>query len=135
MNTHLFVYGSLLSSVAHTMGERLRREARLVGAATFQGRLYRVSWYPGVVPSSDRADVVHGEVYELDNAATALAWLDRYEGITRDATSVTSADEYERIETPVLLANGRPLVVWIYLYRFDVAALPRVVDGRWRPTP
>ena len=41
MNPHLFVYGSLMSAAAHAMGERLRREARLVGEATIQGRLHR----------------------------------------------------------------------------------------------
>jgi hypothetical protein len=37
--THLFVYGSLLSAIGHPMGERLRREATLVGSASVSGRL------------------------------------------------------------------------------------------------
>ena len=31
MNPHLFVYGSLMSTARHPMGERLRAEARLIG--------------------------------------------------------------------------------------------------------
>ena len=60
---------------------RLRTEARLIGAATIQGRLYRVSWYPGVVDSADPGQRVHGEVYALADPVKALAWLDAYEGI------------------------------------------------------
>ena len=52
MNPHLFVYGTLLSTAGHPMGVRLRREARLIGAASIQGRLYRVSWYPGLVEAA-----------------------------------------------------------------------------------
>ena len=42
------------------MGERLRREARLVGEATIPGRLYKISWYPGVVASPEPGERVHG---------------------------------------------------------------------------
>jgi hypothetical protein len=44
MNPHLFVYGSLMSTAGHAMGERPRREARLVGEATIRGKLHRISW-------------------------------------------------------------------------------------------
>jgi gamma-glutamylcyclotransferase (GGCT)/AIG2-like uncharacterized protein YtfP len=81
MNPHLFVYGSLLSSIAHPSGERLRSEARLIGAASMPGRLYRVGWYPGLVAGAAGASRVHGEVYELADPARSLAWLDEYESI------------------------------------------------------
>lgn len=132
MNPHLFVYGSLVSSVAHPMGERLRRESMLLGPARLQGRLYKVDWYPGVVRSDDAADIVHGEVYRLTAPASSLAWLDEYEGVARGPSSVTARDEYIRLETPVALDGGREILVWTYLYQRDVSRLARVESGRWR---
>jgi len=127
MNAHLFVYGSLMSTAGHRMGARLRREARRIGAATIQGRLYRVSWYPGAVDSPDPEHRVHGEVYALDDPKLTLAWLDRYEGIVPGA-----GGEYRRLERPVRLATGAPTAAWVYLYRREVTGLPCIADGRWR---
>jgi gamma-glutamylcyclotransferase (GGCT)/AIG2-like uncharacterized protein YtfP len=128
MNPHLFVYGSLMSTARHPMGERLRAEAQLIGAATIQGRLYRVSWYPGVVESADPGDRVHGEVYVLGDPGRALAWLDAYEGIAADNDA---SAEYTRLERPVRLATGEETAAWVYLYRKDVSGLALVAEGRW----
>ena len=128
MNPHLFVYGSLMSSAAHPMGERLRREARLVGEATIRGRLYRISWYPGVSETTDPEQRVHGELYALDHPARALAWLDAYEGI---APGSRESGEYTRLERPVRLDSGEEIEAWVYLYRKDVSQLSLVADGRW----
>ena len=129
MNPHLFVYGSLMSTARHPMGERLRAEARLIGAATIQGRLYRVSWYPGVAASTDPEQRAHGEVYTLDDPARALAWLDAYEGI---APGSREPGEYIRAERPVRLASGQEITAWAYLYQKDVSRLPIVADGPWK---
>jgi gamma-glutamylcyclotransferase (GGCT)/AIG2-like uncharacterized protein YtfP len=131
VNDNLFVYGSLIFAIAHPMGERLRREAELVGPARLQGRLYKVSWYPAMVLSDALADAVHGEVYRLRDPAGSLAWLDDYEGIVRGPASVTSQNAYSRDEVPVTLEGGRRLVVWTYIYRRDFGGLPRVMSGRW----
>jgi len=128
MTPDLFVYGTLLSTAGHPMGARLRREARLLGEASVQGRLYRVGKYPGLVEDADPQDRVHGEVYALKSPAIALAWLDAYEGIvpgTRDQ------NEYERIERPVRLASGEHMTAWVYLYRKKVARLHLIPGGRW----
>jgi gamma-glutamylcyclotransferase (GGCT)/AIG2-like uncharacterized protein YtfP len=129
MNAHLFVYGSLMSTAGHRMGARLRREAGRIGPASIQGRLYRVSWYPGAVDSADPAQRVHGEVYALSEPQVVLAWLDAYEGIVpgRDQTG-----EYRRVERPVRLATGAETAAWVYLYQKDVTGLPSIPDGRWR---
>jgi gamma-glutamylcyclotransferase (GGCT)/AIG2-like uncharacterized protein YtfP len=127
----LFVYGSLLSAIAHPMGDRLRREAHLVGPATVQGRLYRVSWYPGVVLSDDPASQVHGEVYRLSNPAGALDWLDAYESITPGPTGVAANDEYERRIVDARAADGAPLQAWVYVYKQSPTALIQVPTGRW----
>src|SRR4029078_3551202 len=123
MTPHLFVYGSLMSSAGHPMGERLRREARLIGKATIQARLYRISWYPGAVASGDPSERVHGEVYALDDPTRALAWLHAYEGIRRENRE---ENEYERAERPARLAQGEEVVAWVYLYRGDATKLSQI---------
>jgi hypothetical protein len=59
----LFVYGTLRKGGANPMHDFLAREADFVGAATCCGLLYRVDFYPGLVPSGAPDDRVHGEVY------------------------------------------------------------------------
>jgi gamma-glutamylcyclotransferase (GGCT)/AIG2-like uncharacterized protein YtfP len=131
MQDLIFVYGSLLSRAAHPMGERLRAEATLVDAASIQGRLYRVSWYPGVVLSDDPADRVYGEVYRLVVPVASLQWLDEYEGITPGPTGVAASDAYERRIVPVRLEGGQSIETWMYVYRRPVAGLERVTSGHW----
>ena len=128
-NPFLFVYGSLLASEGHPMGDRLRAEATRVGPAIVRGALYRVSWYPGVVGDPDGAEA-HGEVYRLADPAVSLAWLDAYEGVAQGASSVAAADEYRRVEATVV-CNGAALAAWIYLYRRNPAGLERIASGRW----
>jgi len=128
MNSYLFVYGSLMSTAGHRMGARLHREARRIGAATMQGRLYRVSWYPGAVDSADPAQRVHGEVWALEDPQRALAWLDDYEGV---APGHGEGGDYRRLERPVRLASAAELTAWVYLYQREVTRLPAISDGRW----
>jgi gamma-glutamylcyclotransferase (GGCT)/AIG2-like uncharacterized protein YtfP len=130
MNPNIFVYGSLMSSSGHPMGDKLRREATLIGQATIQGRLYRVTWYPGLVDGETADERVHGEVYALRDAAASLRWLDEYEGI--DAAKPASS-QYRRVERPVRIAAGQDAIAWVYLYQGDCAALSRIAEGRWRP--
>lgn len=112
----LFVYGTLRSrgSAAARMAP-----ARLLGAASYRGRLYDLGRYPGAVSSNDPADVVRGELFALRSpAASLLAELDRYEG-----------PEFRRVRTRVRLDGGSLLESWIYLYNREVAHLPRVASG------
>ena len=132
MQSHLFVYGSLLSAAKHPNGARLRSESLLIGPATIAGRLYRVSWYPALRPAVAANNRVHGEVYKLTDAAGTLAWLDEYEGITQGPGSGAAADEYARAEQLVVLASGATLTVWVYLYQRMVPEAGWIADGLWR---
>ena len=132
---HLFVYGTLMSAASGRLGgaerERLQRQGECLGAATIAGRLYDLGSYPGLVASNDAADVVHGEVYALRDAAQSLRWLDAYEGI---APGDHNGNEYERAVRPVRLASGSELTAWVYLYVRDPATARLLSDGRWPGT-
>ena len=129
MTDLLFVYGTLLRSADHPMGRRLRREADLLGPATFRGRLYRIAWYPGVVDGADR-DIVHGELYRLADPDSAFAWLDEFEGVTRGASNVTGPDEYTRT-TRQVTARATAHVAWVYLYLGAPIDANLQPGGRW----
>ena len=131
MTPLLFVYGTLLSSMDHPMARRLEREAELVGAATFTGRLYRVAWYPGLV-DGDSGDIVHGELHRLHDPERAFVWLDEFEGVTRGTSSVTDPDRYQRVERATETQTGST-IAWVYLYCGDVTKLTNVSGGRWTP--
>jgi gamma-glutamylcyclotransferase (GGCT)/AIG2-like uncharacterized protein YtfP len=131
MNPNLFVYGSLMSSAGHPMGERLRREARLLGEASIEGRLYRISWYPGLVAGDGTHSRVHGEVYALNSPVPTLQWLDAYEGL---GSGPADQHDYERVEREVVLASGSQVTACVYVYRKTTAGLRPIPDGRWPPS-
>src|SRR4051812_45548450 len=65
MTSNLFVYGTLMRGFDNPMTKLLARNAEFCGPARCQGRLYLVTWYPGMVLSDDPGDVVFGELFSL----------------------------------------------------------------------
>ena len=126
MNPHLFVYGTFLSTVGHPMGDRLRQEARLIGEASIEGKLFSLGKYPGLIEAGGAGARVHGEVYALNSPAASLEWLDAYEGIAPG-----DQNDYARVERLARLASGQEITAWVYVYLKPVAASNLVPDGRW----
>ncbi len=121
----LFVYGTLRRAAAHSM-HRLLHPATFLGRGEFQGRLYHLGNYPGMIRSDDPADVVHGEVYRLHEPAATLARLDEYEGC---AGVPSAATEYARVEGVVRLAGGGEGRVHLYLYQKPLEGVRQIVSG------
>ena len=46
---YLFVYGTLMREFENPFATQLRARATFIAEGFFQGKLYRVSWYPGAV--------------------------------------------------------------------------------------
>jgi gamma-glutamylcyclotransferase (GGCT)/AIG2-like uncharacterized protein YtfP len=134
LEPHVFVYGTLMTAAPHAslgaeMRARLQREALSLGAATMRGRLYDLGRYPGMVTGDGLDELVHGEVFRLNQPAGALAWLDAYEDVRpHDPTS-----EYERALRTARLASGGDIAAWVYLYRGNLERAPHIADGRWVP--
>ena len=77
---YLFVYGTLRSQMNDPLHRLLEKDAILVGTGSFQGRLYDLGRYPGVVPSRGKTDRVLGEIYRFREFKRAFEILDEYEG-------------------------------------------------------
>jgi gamma-glutamylcyclotransferase (GGCT)/AIG2-like uncharacterized protein YtfP len=133
---YLFVYGTLMSEAAGTLGraerDRLARESRKLGPAAVAGaRLYDLGRYPGLVETGDPDDIVHGEVIELIDPRLTFPWLDAYEGIV---PGDHDQSEYARLERPIRLANGETLRAAVYVFRRDAARFAPIPGGRWKRT-
>lgn len=121
----LFVYGTLLQRTGTDMFRLLSSNADFVGPAVFQGRMFKISWYPGVIESDDPLHRVHGEVYRLHHEAV-LSQLDRYEGC---GASFEEPTEYLRERREVSLETGEKITAWIYLYNHSVEGFEVITSG------
>ena len=114
---HLFVYGTLRKQISHPLSHLLVRHGEFLGLAIFQGRLYDLGRYPGVVPSADKTDLVTGEVYRLDEPEKVLRLLDEYEG-----------PRFKRTQVNIFFEPDGHLSSWIYLYTRSLAGR-RIISG------
>ena len=116
---YLFVYGTLRRGSGNRFARLLESQARLVGNARMQGRIYNLGRYPGVTPSDGPGDWVRGEVFRLTQPAAMLAKLDAYEGPL-----------FARVPQRVYLPSGMHLA-WVYLYKGTPPEGRRIISGEW----
>jgi gamma-glutamylcyclotransferase (GGCT)/AIG2-like uncharacterized protein YtfP len=139
---YIFVYGTLRRGANSEMYQLFAQHAEFVDNATYRGKLYRVDYYPGVVPSDDLNDIVFGEVYLLQNTDIVLPLLDQYEEF---GLEFPEPNEYRRLQQTVFLRNGNIFTAWIYIYNHstesleliesaDFLNLPKLIDSA-NPAP
>ena len=131
MSDYLFVYGTLRQNAKHPMHQQLAKHARFVAMARYQARLYQVSYYPAAVPSSDVADQVIGELYQLLQAEQLLPLLDNYEEC---GEGFSQPQEYRRELQQVTLENGSSVTAWVYVYNRDTLGLTQIQSGDFLTT-
>lgn len=126
----IFVYGSLRAGEANAalLGRfDPLEEGKAVVRGTVRGRLLDLGTFPGLVPTDDPLERVHGEIYSFVDLEPVLAELDALEDFRGyDATG----SEYVRVITSVDL-DGRERVAWTYLYVGDPGAGSAVPRGDW----
>ncbi|MGP1717731.1 MAG: gamma-glutamylcyclotransferase family protein [Methylophilus sp.] len=127
MSDLLFVYGTLRKGNSNQMAEYLSTHATFLTGGWFRGRMYQISFYPGVIASDQMEDRIYGEVYRLHDAQTSLAVFDAYE-----ECSVAHAQpaEYQRVQAHIDAIDGNASVqAWIYLYQWPVADKVLIKEG------
>ena len=123
---YLFVYGTLRSEFATPMYQFLVRHADFFDHGYFQGRLYEIDGYPGLVPSENTGELVYGEVYLLKNSEKIFKLIDNYEGLN---PRWPEPHEYKRKQVEVSLIRGKKIMTWIYIYDLPVIDLYRIESG------
>ncbi|MCW8974664.1 MAG: gamma-glutamylcyclotransferase [Sedimenticola sp.] len=122
----LFVYGTLLRPLGHPKHTYLAQYCHYICPGRFQGKMFDIGDYPGVIPSIQREDSVQGEVYAIKDEALLLSKLDEYEGCSGHSPQ---PHEYQREIHLIELPNGTSQSAWIYLYTHDIALLKPILTG------
>lgn len=125
MTDLLFVYGTLRRGSAHPNAARLSAEAEWLGRAQLAGRLYRVDWYPALVPAKEVTAT--GDLFRLADPARSWPWLDAFEGCGADDPE---PHEYRRAPATVML-RGTAKAAQTYLWNGPVDTLEPIASGDW----
>jgi len=128
----IFVYGTLKRDANSEKHQLLAKYAEFIDDAGYQGKLYKVDYYPGAVPSDNPNDVVQGEVYLLHRADAALSLLDQYEEF---GPEFPEPNEYIRLKQTVALKNGRTVRAWVYVYNHSTENLELIKSANFIQQP
>ncbi|TVP90258.1 MAG: gamma-glutamylcyclotransferase [Thioalkalivibrio sp.] len=119
--SRLFVYGTLLRGLSRA---QVLRDARFLGPALAEGRLFDLGRYPGLRPGRG---LVVGEVWHVDDAM--LQRIDRIEDFDpRDP----NGSLYRRGEVPVRSLSGVQLPAFTYHYNRRPPGRARIPHGDYR---
>lgn len=129
--TTVFVYGTLLPEFvkpalrADSDLQRIMPHLRLLGPGVVAGYLFDLGPFPGLVLDPATESTVVGEVYEIDHSEI-LALLDAWEdqGLAERL--------FDRTRCTVKLLDGSEIECWVYTYRGELGAAPRIVGGDYR---
>ena len=121
---YLFTYGLLRKSAGHEMSDFLSNQAHFLGEAKYQGKLYLIDYYPGVVSSNDPKNQVVGDLFRLDDLSI-LKVLDSFEGI---GSQYAEPYEYQR-KLQKVTCSDRWLDAWVYLYNLPLQEKNRILSG------
>ncbi|MEM8553433.1 MAG: gamma-glutamylcyclotransferase family protein [Pseudomonadota bacterium] len=127
MTTHpVFVYGTLRPGAHNNRAaQRLLREAKPLGPAWLQARLYRIHWFPGVILSDDPTDQVRGDLFALPARGNLLTALDVFE---RYDPKRPKRGDFRRDLHQVLTETGAAKA-WVYTYHGPISQSARVLSG------
>lgn len=121
----LFVYGTLRRDCGNDLHRLIARNSDYVGMATFQGNMYQVAEYPGIVPSDNVSDQVVGELYLLSNTIKLLNVLDEYEEYDPENAAESL---FVRTEVKVII-DGEEKIAYAYLYNRTTDPLTKITSG------
>ena len=127
-DSYLFVYGTLMRHIGHPMHRFLTTHTEYFCDGCFQGKLFQISWYPAVVPSSDPTDEVHGEVHRIRNESALFETLDDYEMCS---LSDPASGEYIRQIARIRIPDGNTLDCHIYLYNRGLDQARHIPSGKF----
>ena len=122
---YLFVYGTLRRDCGNDLHRLIARNSDYVGMANYQGQMFQVAEYPGIIPSENPADQVVGELYLLSNTIKLLNVLDEYE----EYNTEKPADSIFVREQVKVSLKGKEIETYAYLYNKKIDPKTRIASG------
>ncbi|WJJ95263.1 gamma-glutamylcyclotransferase family protein [Algibacter luteus] len=104
----------------------LNKNSDIVGRASFQGKLYNVTWFPGAVLSNNKTDFVYGTIFKMNHSESVLDVLDGYEDFDANNPEFSL---FKREIITATLQDGSKLKAWIYLYNQPINKLKEISSG------
>lgn len=126
MNDLIFVYGTLRPEFDGKMSHWFSQFSEHYSRAFYNGKLFMIKGYPGVIPSDNPNDRVVGDLCRMVDPALSLRNLDYYEGCGNEFKQPT---EYLRTETTITKEDGSSVSAWIYLYNLPVKSYLEIESG------
>ena len=118
----VFVYGTLRRGGSNSF----RMDgAEFVASGKVRGKLYAITWYPGLVLEQGSGTVA-GDLFRV--GPSQLAALDEFEGIS--ANEIEGA-EYRRVKAEVVTMDNEVFVAWSYEWKGPVDDSKRILSGDW----
>ena len=121
----LFVYGTLRKGYGNELHKLIARNSEFIGLANYQGKMFNIGEYPGIVPSDDASDKVVGELYKLTNPLRLVKILDEYEEFYPENES-ESVFLRKDIQVEV---DGTNYATYGYLYNRPLDGLAQITSG------
>jgi gamma-glutamylcyclotransferase (GGCT)/AIG2-like uncharacterized protein YtfP len=116
----LFVYGSLRPKYDHALN---REFSACLGQGRTKGKMYRISWFPGVIFSKDSESDVVGDVVKIKDGRQ-LRHLDAFEGCG------AYPPLYRRIKVQICLDDSKELVTcWAYEFARPIDDAQEIKSG------
>lgn len=128
MNPYLFAYG-FLKRMYHGSQETKTppMEVTFFSTGLYQGQIYRIDHYPGVVYDPGAPFRVKGEIFKMVNPEALLPTLDTYE---RSLPLITENPEYQRVLRPIQTEQGI-MECWVYEYLLLSDKHPVIASGEF----
>ena len=125
---YLFVYGTLQQELDNEMSKFLIQHSETTGNGFVFGKLYRISWFPGMVLSNDKTDKVFGSIFKLNDYQKVFGVLDGYEGFDKHNPK---SSLFIRTKTIAYLENNKAIKTWVYLYNRTIDNEEQIYSGRF----
>ncbi len=121
----VFVYGTLRRGGSNAFR---MKGAKFVGRGYVAGKLYTISWYPGLVLERS-GDIVTGEVFRV--GPEQMRALDEFEGLP---AGEIEGSEYRRVQVECVVESGGlndTSMVWAYEWKGAVEEDRWIPSGDW----
>lgn len=121
----IFVYGTLMLGATNSFARQFHAQSTFIGKATWMGKLYLVTHYPGAVKSSNPDELIHGEVWQMHSPKVTLEILDEYEECS--ATHPLPHEYLRSLENIKL--DHQEVRAWVYVFQRDISCLKHLKSG------